>query len=130
MLIATLVMLLLTIIPSSDAEASEPATPVVNESSHSLYSQSGVTGQLCGEAWFEAASISKDDVQNPETDLDNAVRACRTLSSWYSEAVKYPQLLGGRSSIEVLVDRCKKGPVEAYICEWIHTNPDIVESEL
>lgn len=130
MLIATLVMLFLSISPGNDAQTSAPSDHIIEATAHARISQTESTSQTCGNAWLEASSISNDDIQNPIMDLDNAVRACKTLSSWYSESVKYPHLTGGKSAIEVLIERCDSGRIEADICDWIRSNPDVVQSEL
>lgn len=71
----------------------------------------------CESAWFEASSIANDDIQDPAQDLDTAIKTCRNITDWMSQAAKYPQLLLGRDPILVLSNRCLTGPTYAYICQ-------------
>jgi len=88
--------------------ASTSNTPTVN----ALYPP-----ETCESAWFEASQIPSDDIQNPNEDLDPAIRTCLSLADWMSQAAKYPDLVLGREPELLLARRCSEMSMPAGLCQ-------------
>ena len=130
MLIVAIVMFIISLSSSGGSVTADQivATPIPDLQRRLV--ESPIPQITCTAAWNEAASISSDDIQDASEDLNPPVRSCNSLAEWYSESTKHPELLRGKSSIEVLIERCTNEPATAEICEWIRMNPERVESEL
>jgi hypothetical protein len=59
---------------------------------------------VCTDAFIQVAAISAADAT--PTDLDLAVRRCRSLTDWLAAAAEHPEALRGASPVEYLEGRC------------------------
>ncbi len=59
---------------------------------------------VCRDAFAQVAAI--DPAKATSTDLDLAVRRCRSLTDWLAAAAEYPDALRGASPVDYLEDRC------------------------
>src|SRR6187397_26860 len=59
---------------------------------------------VCSDAFIQVAAI--DATHATPTDLDIAVRRCRSLSDWLAAAAEHPEALRGDSPVEYLEARC------------------------
>jgi hypothetical protein len=61
-------------------------------------------GAVCSDAFVQVAAI--DPSRATPTDLDLAIRRCRSLTDWLAAAAAHPEALRGASPVDHLEDRC------------------------
>ncbi len=117
MLLITIVIFVSTMFGPADIATVSKADSYSYSSSEQAMISAPYPAGTCELAWFEASMIASDDIQDPAADLDIAIRTCKSLAAWMSEAAKYPELLYGRDAALVLKERCRDAAIVARICE-------------